>query len=217
MDADFWHQRWQSNQIAFHEGQANDLLVQYFRALYGGKERRIFLPLCGKTRDISWLMSEGYPVVGAELSEMAIKQLFQELEITPRRSEIGSLIHYSADGIDILVGDIFDVSADVLGRVDIIYDRAALVALPDNMRSRYGSHLDHITSLAPQFLLTFEYDQSLMDGPPFSVTEDEIRRCYGDQRNLKRIASVDVAGGLKGRCPATENLWMLTAEGSERR
>ncbi len=211
MDADFWHERWQNNRIAFHEGKANALLARYFKGLHSEEGSRVFLPLCGKTRDISWLLSEGYHVAGAELSKTAIDQLFDELDVAPEQSEIGSLTRYSAPGLDILVGDIFDLSASMLGKVDVVYDRAALVALPEEMRPRYAAHLMHITTRAPQFLITFDYDQSLMDGPPFSVTKDEIRRCYGDDCALEPIVSVEVKGSLKGKCPATENLWTLRA------
>ncbi|MGI9504292.1 MAG: thiopurine S-methyltransferase, partial [Geminicoccaceae bacterium] len=139
------------------------------------------------------------------------QQLFAELDVTPERTALGNLTRYSADGIDILVGDIFDVTPEVLGAIDVVYDRAALVALPDDMRRRYAAHLMHITERAPQFLITFIYDQTLMNGPPFSVTEEEVRRCYADHYGLERIAAVDVAGGLKGICPATENVWLLRA------
>ena len=139
MDADFWHRRWQKNEIAFHEGKANALLVRYFNELYGEKRSRVFLPLCGRTRDIGWLMSQGYRVAGAELSEAAVEQLFKDLDVKPERSALGELAQYSADGIDIFVGDIFDLSASVLGAVDVVYDRAALVALPEEMRPRYAA------------------------------------------------------------------------------
>jgi len=211
MDADFWHRRWRKNEIAFHEGNGNLLLVRHFDELCGEQVGRVFLPLCGKTRDIGWLMSRGKHVAGSELSETAVEQLFKDLDVKPERSDLGKLTRYTADGIDIFVGDIFDLSADVLGSVDVVYDRAALIALPAAMRPRYAAHLMKLTNIAPQFLLTFEYDQNLMDGPPFSVTEEEIRRCYDERCDLKRIVSVDVAGGLKGKCAASENLWLLQA------
>ena len=215
MDAEFWHRRWQNNEIAFHEGKANGLLVSYFEEQFGQRGRRVFLPMCGKTRDIGWLMSKGYRVAGAELSKTAIEQLFGDLAIEPDRSEVGDLMMYSAEGIDIFVGDIFQLTASALGAIDVVYDRAALVALPEEMRPRYAAHLGQMTKLAPQFLITFEYDQSEMDGPPFSVNGEEIRRCYGDRYDLRHKASVDVAGGLKGKCAAVEHLWLLRREFAE--
>ncbi len=209
MKAEFWHQRWQSNQIAFHEGEANALLVKHFVDAFGQTGGRVFLPLCGKTRDIAWLISRGYHVAGAELSRTAVDQLFAELGIEPKRSDLGLLQHYSADGIDIFVGDIFELSASALGAVDIIYDRAALVALPDEMRKRYAAHLTRITATAPQFLICFDYDQAQMDGPPFSVPSEDIHRCYAHDYDIEPLASINVAGGLKGKCAATENLWLL--------
>ena len=165
MDAEFWHRRWHNNEIAFHEGKANGLLVGYFEQLFSQRGGRVFLPLCGKTCDIGWLMSKGFRVAGAELSEPAIEQLFCDLAIEPDRSEVGDLMRYSAEGVDIFVGDIFQLSASALGAIDVVYDRAALVALPEEMRARYAAHLAEMTILAPQFLITFEYDQSEMAGP----------------------------------------------------
>jgi thiopurine S-methyltransferase len=209
MDPGFWAQRWRKNEIAFHQGKANALLVKHFNDTLGKRGHRVFVPLCGKTRDLDWLRSKGYSVAGVELSETAIKQLFAELGVEPEISELGNLTLFSATGIDIFVGDIFDLSTSVLGQVDVIYDRAALVALPETMRQRYADHLMQITETAPQFLITYEYDQTRMDGPPFSVTGREITRCYGDRYALTRRACVDVAGGLKGKCAATENVWIL--------
>jgi thiopurine S-methyltransferase len=209
MDAHFWHQKWEQNDIAFHERDTNPFLVKYFDLLSLSKNNRVFLPLCGKTIAIHWLLSNGYRVVGSELSEIAIKQLFSELAIEPKIKAINEIRCYSADNIDIFVGDIFDLSRGVLGRVDAIYDRAALVALPETMRNRYTAHLMEITDIAPQLLICLDYDQSLLDGPPFSVTETEVHRHYQDSYDLTALASVDVVGGLKGKCPAKENVWLL--------
>lgn len=78
MDTKYWHQRWETRNIGFHLNEANPLLVQYFKELNLLKDSRVFLPLCGKTRDISWLLAQGYQVVGAELNELAITELFEE-------------------------------------------------------------------------------------------------------------------------------------------
>jgi thiopurine S-methyltransferase len=209
MDASFWHQRWETSDIAFHESEANPLLVKYFKELSLMEGSRIFLPLCGKTRDIAWLLSNGYRVAGAELSKIAVGQLFTELGVEPEISGLGEVDHYSAKSIDIFAGNIFDLSSKMLGLVDAVYDRAALVALPEAMRNRYTAHLTHITDKAAQLLICYEYDQSLMEGPPFSVSNEEVTQHYCDTYDLTLIASSNVAGGLKGRCAAIENVWLL--------
>lgn len=209
MDKNFWLQKWEKNEIAFHRSAANPWLVNYFGALALPQGSRIFVPLCGKTLDIAWLLSQGYRVAGAELIEMAIEQLFAELGVEPQISAVGPVKLYSAKDIDILVGSIFDVSSEILGSVDAIYDRAALVALPEEMRRRYTAHLTEITNRAPQLLITYEYDQTLMAGPPFSVSSTEVKQQYGDRYDLTLIASTEVAGGLKGKCAAKENVWLL--------
>jgi thiopurine S-methyltransferase len=209
MDAGFWHRKWEANEIGFHEGEANRLLVKYFNALSLAEGHRVFVPLCGKTLDIAWLLSNGFRVAGAELVESAIEQLFSDLGIEPEISEVGEVKRYSAKNIDIFVGDIFAVSSEILGSVDAIYDRAALVALPEEIRRRYTGHLMDISDGTPQLLLTFEYDQSVMDGPPFSISNEEVIQHYGDRYELTLMESIAIPGGLKGKCAATENVWLL--------
>ena len=213
MDASFWHQKWEKNDIAFHQNEANPLLVKYFKELYLVEGSRIFIPLCGKTRDIAWLLTHGYRIAGVELSEVAIVQLFAELGVEPKISSVGKLKLYSASNIDIFVGDIFDLSSNLLGLVDAIYDRAALVALPVEMRNQYTAHLMQITDKAPQLVICYEYDQSLIEGPPFSISSEKINQCYTDSYELTLLACTNVSGGLKGKCAAIENVWLLKNSG----
>jgi len=209
MDEEFWHRKWALNEIAFHQSEANPLLVDHFGALSLAEGSSVFLPLCGKTLDIPWLLSRGHRVRGAELSPVATGQLFAELGLTPEVTAIGPISRYSASRIDIFVGDIFSLSRDMLGPVDAVYDRAALVALPEPMRGRYAAHLMEISAKAPQLLIAFDYDQSLIDGPPFSVDRAEVHRHYAESYDLKLLASPDVKGGLKGKVAAKEDVWLL--------
>ena len=212
MDPEFWLRRWENQETAWQESKPNPVLVTHIHQLALAKGRRLFLPLCGKTLDISWLLSRGYRVSGAELSQLAVEQLFMDLGVQPDIASAGELEQWSATDLDIFVGDIFALSKKALGRVDAIYDRAALVALPADIRSRYTEHLMALTSKAPQLLVCYDYDQHLMDGPPFSVTGDEIRRHYAKTYDVRLLASTDVSGGLKGKCPATENVWLLSSK-----
>lgn len=209
MEASFWHDRWRENRIGFHANAPNQLLEQNFHVLGLPQGSRIFLPLCGKTLDIGWFLSQGHRVVGVELSQTAIEQLFNDLDVTPEITIVGALQRYSAPDLDIYVGDIFDLSMAELGAVDLIYDRAALVALPAEMRMKYAVHMIEITQKARQFLLCFEYDQTLMDGPPFSITEQEVRKLYSGSYDIALAERAKVAGGFKGKIPATEAVWLL--------
>lgn len=209
MDVNFWHKKWGEGDISFHQNEVNPLLLGHFGTLSLAKGSRIFLPLCGKTRDIAWLLEHGYSVAGAELSKIAVDQLFAELGVTPAISELGKLMHYRATNIDIFAGDIFHLSDDLLGLVDAIYDRAALVALPADMRIQYTTHLMQITANAPQLMICYEYDQSKLSGPPFSICQAEIHQHYSALYDLSCITSLNLPGGLKGKCAALENVWLL--------
>ncbi|MFT6899152.1 MAG: thiopurine S-methyltransferase [Paraglaciecola sp.] len=209
MEANFWHQIWADGHIAFHDSQAHTLLVEHLEKLQLAHNSRVFLPLCGKTRDIAWLLSQGYQVVGAELSEFAIIELFKELNIKPNIVDEGEFKRYHASNVDILVGNIFDIKPVDIGQVDAIYDRAALVALPADMRTLYSAHLVALSKGAAQLLITFEYCQEQLDGPPFSITQPEIMDHYAANYDIKRIVNKDVKGGLKGKVSAIETLWLL--------
>lgn len=209
MDADFWHQRWAANEIGFHESAVNPLLVKHFPALALEKGRRVFVPLCGKSLDIHWLLANGYRVAGAELSKLAVEQLFAELGAEPSITRCGPMERYSTRDLDVFLGDIFDLTIQLLGPVDAVYDRAALVALPEDMRSRYAAHLTTITASPPQLLLCFQYDQQLMSGPPFSLTSAEVHRLYRDTYQPALLDSVDIPGRFKGKVAATELVWLL--------
>jgi thiopurine S-methyltransferase len=211
MHHDFWHQRWQTNQIGFHLSVANPLLVKHFSSLNLPLGACVFLPLCGKTEDIPWLLSQGYKVAGAELSQVAIEDLFKRLQFTPIITQLNDLRHYSAPNIDIYVGDIFKLTADQLGKVDAVYDRAALVALPEDMRKQYTAHLMALTHTSPQLLICFEYDQTIHAGPPFSVVANEVNQHYAQAYTLELLESLEMADGLKGQYPATEQVWWLSS------
>lgn len=210
MHAEFWHQKWQKGEIAFHEGQVNRLLAAHFQVLNLPLGSRVFLPLCGKTRDIAWLLAAGYQVVGAELSELAVKELFAGLNLKPRITQTEKYLRYQAAQIDILVGDIFQLSAADVGIVDAIYDRAALVALPENMRSMYARHLMALSHCAPQLIITYEYAQHELAGPPFAVLTAEVQQHYAHFYALQTLVHQPLAGGLKGKIAAQEVLWKLS-------
>ena len=213
MDPDFWHARWHERRIGFHEGRVNRMLAAHLDALALAPGSRIFVPLCGKAVDIPWLLSRGYRVIGVELSDIAVRDLFDGMGVTPDVSDRGAHACYAADGIEIFTGDLFELDADRIGTVDAVYDRAALVALPPEMRARYAAHLAEVSRTAPQLVVTFEYDPSAMAGPPFSVSEAELRALYGARYDITVLEDADVPGGLKGVVPAREKAVLLRATG----
>lgn len=209
MKASFWHEKWKKGEIGFHESAVNPALTNHWHALSaaGG---RVFVPLCGKSLDLAWLLSQGVHVIGVELSEIAVQELFVSLDMEPAVSDVENFKFYSAENIAIWVGDIFNLNKAWLGEITAIYDRAALVALPESMRLEYARKLIELSNCATQLLVTFEYDQSLHQGPPFSVPESAVQTCYGTRYQLECLERKAVAGGLKGRIAAIESVWKLT-------
>lgn len=210
MKADFWHDKWNNNEIGFDQDQPNPLLVEHWQALNLEANARVFVPLCGKSIDMVWLLHQGHQVVGVELSEDAIEQFFAAIKVKPEVWTDHSFKRYSAQNIEVLVGDYFKLNAELLGSVDATYDRASLVALPADMRTDYTQHLQTITATAPQLLITFDYDQSQQAGPPFAIPATEVKDHYNQSYAIQQLASVPVKGGLKGGCDALEQVWALS-------
>jgi thiopurine S-methyltransferase len=210
MDPAFWHERWADGRIGFHEGAPNALMVKHFGALDVPPGARVFVPLCGKSFDLIWLRAQGLEVVGAELDLSAVSAFFDENGLAPEVDTSGPLERYHADGIEIFAGDIFELTAAQLGPVNAVYDRAALVALPHDMRARYAQHLPDLTASAPQLVITFDYDQSAANGPPFSVPTEAVATLYAGRYRLTELERVPITGNLAARVSGHEIVSHLT-------
>ncbi len=176
-DRDGWLTRWREGRIQFHIDTVNPILDRYVDRLLPEGFGRVFVPLCGKSVDLGWLDEQGHEVVGVELAEKAVEDLFKELGRTPTITTQGAFQSYRSDGLEVLVGDLFELDAEVTGKFDAIWDRAALVALRPSDRDRYASHLrEFLQSNGYILLCTISYDESKMEGPPLSVCADEVHR-----------------------------------------
>lgn len=189
----FWHERWQQNQIGFHQDEFNPYLQTYWPKLQLPIGSKVFVPLCGKSIDMLWLRAEGYEVLGIELSPIAVHDFFAEHQLEPTISQQGVFELWEVDGLQILLGDFFQLTAADLATCQAIYDRASLIALPPDMREQYAVHLKQIAAAKPSLLITLEYDQAVTGGPPFSVTAAEVDQYYADQYQIERLAHVDIS------------------------
>jgi len=211
MDPNFWLERWREGRTAFHEEAPNTFLTSHAARL-GPAPKRVFVPLCGKSRDLAHLASLGHEVVGVELSPIACESFFFESTVTPERTNNGPFQVLSARGVTVFVGDVFDLTPELLGPLDAAYDRAALVALPPEMQERYAAHLLNLLPPgAPILLVTFDYDTSKMEGPPFSVTNERVEALFGTRCLIERLGQRDVTERPKfAAASAVETAWQLT-------
>ncbi|MBZ4194614.1 MAG: thiopurine S-methyltransferase [Candidatus Contendobacter sp.] len=192
MKPSFWHERWERVEIGFHQQQINAHLEQFWTQLQLPLGQRVFVPLCGKSHDLLWLAGEGYPVTGVELSPIAVEAFFAENGLSPRRWQEGAFERWEADEIRILLGDFFSLESCDLVDCAGIYDRASLIALPPAMRERYAHKLDSVLPAGIQGLLvTMEYDQTVLDGPPFAVSEAEVRALYEPVHTIELLYTRD--------------------------
>jgi thiopurine S-methyltransferase len=187
--------------------------MRYISQLPSGA--RILVPLCGKSLDLGWLKDQGYNVVGVELAEQAVSELFEQLEVEPTRTPDGPFEIWESPGLSVYVGDIFELTADLAGTFDALWDRAALIALNPTDRTRYAPHVSSFLKKDSSVLLSvLLYDQQKMSGPPFSVTDDEIYRLYAACQSLEKLQSKNVTSRNPmfieaGLDTVTENLWLI--------
>lgn len=194
MEPEFWHKRWSTNQIGFHLPEVNPYLQRFWSQLGVEQGSRVLVPLCGKTLDLLWLAQQGYSVLGVELSEKAAADFFLEHQLEPSVSEEGAFKVFRAADIEIRCGDFFALSPEDVSDCAALYDRAALIALPGPMRERYATHLQKILPQCVGLLITLDYSQDEMPGPPFSVGDDEVQRLLGEVWRLEVLQEQDVLG-----------------------
>ncbi len=188
MELSFWHDRWERAEIGFHKNEINTHLQQFWNALNLPSGQRVFVPLCGKSLDLLWLAGQGYPVTGVEISRIAVEAFFAENRLQPRRTQQHPFEVWEQDEIRILLGDFFTLEPQHLADCAAVYDRASLIALPLALRERYVQQLD--TLLPPglrTLLVTMEYDQTVLPGPPFAVDEAEVRRLYAATHEIEAL------------------------------
>lgn len=194
MDIPFWHDRWENNKIGFHLDAANPILAAYWSEVMtdtGVTAPRVFVPMAGKSLDLVWLADQGCEVVGVEVNERAVNDFFTELGQQAEVSQHGELRVCRAGKITLICGDYFALQAADIGSIDIVYDRAAFVAMPPDMRQKYASQLARLCPDAPRLLVTLEYDQAQMAGPPFAVSEEEVLNLYAKGLKTKTLARED--------------------------
>lgn len=192
MDHDFWLQRWRDNQIGFHQPAVNAGLKRFWPRLAIAPGAGVFVPLCGKSRDLLWLAQQ-YRVMGLELSQKAVADFFTETRQQPREHEDGPFTVYSSGKVSLYCGDYFQLQPGTLEGVAAVYDRAGLIALPKAMRQRYVELLTRLLDPGvSMLLLSMDYQQAQMDGPPFAVASAEVKALFAAHWRIELLQRADI-------------------------
>ncbi|SUF08869.1 thiopurine S-methyltransferase [Pseudomonas putida] len=193
MEPAFWHRKWADNQIGFHQAQANPYLQRYWPGLGLAAGSRVLVPLCGKSLDLAWLAGQGYRVRGIELSRRAVEDFFQEQGLQAQVRQQGAFEVWCSGEVELWCGDFFALRAEDVADCVGLYDRAALIALPPQMRERYMGLLSRMLPGGSGLLVTLDYEQKLLEGPPFSVADEEVRRGFAGWQ-VEEVEARDVIG-----------------------
>ena len=215
-DNELWQQSWRDRQTDFHQKAVNPHLMRFWSGLGLAPGDRIFVPLCGKSLDLLWLAEQGHSVIGVELSPLAARAFFRENRIQPSRRPFGQFTLWEHGRISILCGDFFQLTASDLGKIAAVFDRAALTALPDDLRASYLAHLRRIVPADCKIMLltTEEPEAWETAGQPFAVAE-EITTLYSDAFNieLRHVESsleADPDPAIKEEIRIEQKVYLLT-------
>jgi thiopurine S-methyltransferase len=199
MDPQFWHDRWERNEIGFHQDAVHADLRQHWPSVGARPGALVFAPLCGKSLDLAWLVAQGHRVLGVELSMIAAEAWFASQGLEPTRSSEGPFTRLDAGGCAILVGDFFALEPAQFAGAGAWYDRAALIALPAAMRLRYSAQLAWLLPAGtPGLLVTIDYPQEQMPGPPFAVPAAEVQQLYAGAFSLELLSHRDLLANEPG-------------------
>ncbi|MCF9447600.1 thiopurine S-methyltransferase [Vibrio parahaemolyticus] len=214
-DQEFWHSKWASNQIGFHLEDVNPLLSAHWHHANPKREDKVLVPLCGKSEDLVWLATKHDSVEGVELSQIAVRSFFAEHFYTPTVTPISGMHElYQFDELSIYTGDFFTAP---VSQADIVYDRAALVALPQDMREEYVARLKLLLNPGGRILLvTLNYPQEEMAGPPFSVPLEEIQQLFASYKvtclNVDQADEHHPKIAKKGLSRFSEEVYLIEAQ-----
>ena len=212
-DQNFWIDRWKRQETGWHQKEVEPALIQNFAGQSGG---RVLVPLCGKTLDMAWLADHGHEVIGVELSSQACDEFFLEQKLKPEVSSSKNFKVYRTPKLTIFQGDFFDFTSEQAGDLTAIYDRAALIALPPYTQKLYAVHLKQL-SLGSRLKSNFHIlqiaiektDEDDGEGPPFSVSFEELKRLYGDHFEISLLSHSAVVLGGKLPKNAEESVYRL--------
>jgi thiopurine S-methyltransferase len=193
MEPEFWLERWREARTGFHQDAPTPLLLKHWPAVGAEPGSRVFVPLAGKSLDMAWFASQGYRVLGAELSPLAVAQFFESQGVEPSVEEAADGLHHLAGPIELVQGDVFALDADAIASCTAVFDRAAIIALPPEMRGHYAKEIyGKLPSSCRGLLITLEYPQHERQGPPFSVGEPEVRALFGTDWSVELLERRDI-------------------------
>lgn len=193
MHTEFWHHKWQDKQLGFHQSIVNPYLQKHWNKLGLAAHETVLVPLCGKSLDMLWLLSQGYRVIGIELIPMAVQSFSDENDIPFKKIKRNNHIVWQLDKLQIFCTDFFSLEQADIGPINAVYDRAALIALPAEMRVIYAEKIKQLMPKNSQlFQVAINYSQAEMQGPPFSVEQTELKNLYADSFTISLLAEHDI-------------------------
>lgn len=218
MDKEFWLTKWEEKDTKFDQHQVNSNLMEHEKILGSLKNKKVLIPLCGKSIDILWFLKQGAEVIGIELNPIALELFFAENNLVYKKINKAPFIIYQADSLKFICGDFFQLDKDDVGDIDLVYDRASLIALDSSTRLHYADKISQLS--CPQtkiFLITLFYKMpsSSLGYPPYSVRDKEVHSLFSKNFHVQSLAEKEIGDIMphlaqRGLTDLKEMVYLLT-------
>lgn len=188
MELSYWISRWRKEKTGFHMPGGYPGLKTYWNRLSLRTNPHVLVPLCGKSVDLVLIERFGARVLGVDISEKAILGFFNEQKRPFETDTYGDFIIRKSGNIEIWQGDFLKFPSNKCPQFDLIYDKAALTALPPHMQNRFVQTILKLAGGSASVLLHhFIYAQEQMPGPPFSISKSEITRLFSNHYTIQML------------------------------
>lgn len=189
MNKTYWLNRWETGNIRFNQPTPHRFLIKHYQSLGLHPHEQVFVPLCGKSIDMIWIMAQDQRVIGVEISPIAILDFLKENKLDAVEFKDGAFQVYQNASFTLYNGDLFNLTAKHLSEIKAVYDRGSLTAMPPNtLRSQY---VDWVKNTIPEnckiLLVVLEHGAPDVMEPPFSTTLEEVNLCFANQFSVTQL------------------------------
>ncbi|CAL8110762.1 unnamed protein product [Orchesella dallaii] len=193
---EYWENRYKKRNFEWHIEEVHPQLLKYLSKLTqleteetveGSKAKKFFVPLCGKTKDIPFLLKLGFEVFAVEAIDSVVQELINENNLELTFDEKRSIYHDKDEQLKIYCGDLFKCPIEEYGPFDCIWDRASFIALDYSFRPSYIDMMKRSVGYGSEngvhnfryLLQSVTYDKSNFAGPPRCVDAADIKEFFG--------------------------------------
>ncbi len=169
LSADYWNERYRSNQTGWDIGYTSTPLKDYFDQLTN-KNIRILIPGGGNSYEAGYLLEKGFTdITVVDLSSVVTDQLKKK---------------YNNPHLHIVTSDFFALQ----GQYDLIVEQTFFCALDPSLREKYVRAVKKLLSDNGK-LVGLLFNKEFENNPPFGGNEETYRQLFSSSLRIRVLES----------------------------